>query len=121
MGWLVYRLTGSPWMLGLTGFANQIPILLLAPFAGVLADRWNKRTLLFITQGLSMVQAATLAWIVASGAVNVPWLIALSLTLGLLNAFDVPVRQSFFAEMIDSKDDLGNAIALNSSMFNAAR
>jgi MFS family permease len=120
-GWLVYRLTGSPWMLGVAAFANQIPILLLAPVAGVLADRWNKRTLLLVTQGLSMVQAAVLAFIVASGAVNVPWLIALSLTLGLLNAFDVPVRQSFFAEMIDTREDLGNAIALNSSMFNAAR
>jgi MFS family permease len=120
-GWLVYRLTGSPWMLGVTGFANQIPILLLAPFAGVLADRWNKRKLLLVTQGLSMAQAAVLAVIVASGAVSVPWLIGLSLTLGLLNAFDVPVRQSFFAEMIDTREDLGNAIALNSSMFNAAR
>jgi len=121
MSWLVYRLTGSAFLLGVVGFVSQIPTFLLAPFAGVLADRWDKRRLLIGTQTLAMLQAAALAFFVMSGVVQVWQIIALSLVLGLVNTFDIPTRQSFLVEMVDNREDLGNAIALNSSMFNAAR
>ncbi len=121
MSWLVYRLTGSALLLGVVGFASQIPTFLLAPLAGVLADRWNRRRLLIVTQSLAMVQAALLAAAVLSGVVQVWQIIALSAVLGLVNAFDIPIRQSFVVELVDRKEDLGNAIALNSSMVNGAR
>ncbi|WP_298438741.1 MFS transporter [Geobacter sp.] len=121
MSWLVYRLTGSALLLGVVGFASQIPTFILAPLAGVLADRWNRRRLLIVTQSLAMVQAALLAAAVLSGVVQVWQIIALSAVLGLVNAFDIPIRQSFVVELVDQKEDLGNAIALNSSMVNGAR
>jgi len=121
MGWLVYRLTGSAMMLGLLGFTSQIPILPLAPLAGVLADRWDRRRLLLATQSLALVQATLLAFVVLTGLVQIWHLIVLSLLLGVSNSFDIPVRQSFVVEMVELREDLGNAIALNSSMFNAAR
>jgi MFS family permease len=121
MSWLVYRLTGSAFLLGVVGFVGQIPTFLFAPVAGVLADRWDKRRLLIATQTLSMIQAAALAFFVLSGTVHVWQLIALSLILGIISTFDIPARQSFIVEMVDNREDLGNAIALNSSMFNAAR
>ena len=121
MSWLVYRLTNSAFLLGVVGFTSQIPTFLLAPVAGVLADRWNRRSLLILTQALAMLQAALLAAAVFSGIIQVWHIIALSLILGVVNAFDIPVRQSFVVEMVDNRDDLGNAIALNSSMVQAAR
>jgi MFS family permease len=121
MSWLVYRLTGSAFLLGVVGFMNQIPTFLLAPVAGVLADRWDKRRLLICTQTLAMVQAAALAFFVLAKAIQVWQIVTLSLILGIINTFDIPARQSFIVEMVDNREDLGNAIALNSSMFNAAR
>jgi len=121
MSWLVYRLTGSAVLLGVVAFTSQIPSLFLSPFAGVLADRCNLRRMLLWTQILSLLQAALLALFVVTGQVQVWHLIALSLFLGMLNAFDTPSRQSFFVELIERREDLGNAIALNSSMINVAR
>jgi MFS family permease len=121
MSWLVYRLTGSAFLLGVVGFMNQIPTFILAPVAGVLADRWDKRRLLITTQTLAMVQAAALAFFVLAKEVQVWQILALSLILGVINTFDIPARQSFIVDMVDNREDLGNAIALNSSMFNAAR
>src|SRR5215472_14944236 len=118
--WLVYRLTGSPFLLGLTGFAGQIPALLLAPFGGVLADRQDRRRIIIATQTLSMLQAVALAVLTLSNHVTVGMVIGLALMLGVINAFDMPARQSFLVELV-GKDDLMNAIALNSSMFNGAR
>lgn len=119
--WLVYRLTGSAWMLGLVGFAGQIPTFLLAPLAGIVADRVDKRRALVVTQTLAMVQSFSLAWLALSGRATIPALLALNAIDGLISAFDMPLRQAFVVEMIERKEDLGNAIALNSSMVNAAR
>jgi MFS family permease len=121
MGWLVYRLSNSAFMLGLVGFASQIPTFFISPFAGVFLDRWNKHKTIVITQTLSMVQAFILAYLVLSGGVQVWHLVLLNVFIGMVNGFDSPARQSFIVEMIEDRDDLGNAIALNSSMFNAAR
>jgi len=121
MSWLVYRLTGSVILLGVVSFMGQIPTFLLAPVAGVLVDRWDRRRLLIATQVVAMLQAALLAFLVLTGSVQVWQVILLSLFLGLINTFDIPGRQSFFVEIVDNREDLGNAIALNSSMFNAAR
>lgn len=121
MSWLVYRMTGSVFLLGVIGFTSQIPTFLFAPFAGVLADRWDRRRLLIATQALAMLQAALLATAVFSGIIQVWHIVALSLLLGVVNAFDIPIRQSFVVEMVSHRDDLGNAIALNSSMVNGAR
>jgi MFS family permease len=121
LSWLVYRITGSTLLLGVVAFSNQIPTLFLGPFAGVVADRYNRKHLLLWTQGLSMVQALVLAALVLTGAIE-PWhIVALSLFIGTVNAFDIPIRQSFVIEMVESREDLGNAIALNSAMFNSAR
>src|SRR5688572_4907055 len=121
VGWLVYRLTDSALMLGLVSFAAQGPTFVLAPLAGAIADRANKHRLLIITQTLMMVQALVLAALVLSGTIVIWHLVLLSVVLGCLSGFDIPVRQSFLVEMVDGKEDLSNAIALNSSMFNAAR
>jgi MFS family permease len=119
--WLVYRLTGSELLLGLTGFAGQIPLLLLAPFAGVLADRWNRHRILVITQVLSALQSLALAVLALSGRITVTHVILLQIAQGIINSFDTPARQAFVVEMVDDRADLPNAIALNSSMFNASR
>ena len=121
MSWLVYRLTGKPLLLGIVGFTSQIPAFALAPLAGVLADRWNRRRMLVVTQTLMMLQALILAVLVLTGTIAVWHIIALSLAAGLVIAFDLPARQSFVVEMIERKEDLGNAIALNSFLFNGAR
>ncbi|MDR3608966.1 MAG: MFS transporter [Ignavibacteriaceae bacterium] len=121
MGWLVYRLTNSAFMLGLVGFSSQIPTFFLSPFAGVFLDRWNKHKVIIVTQILSMVQALILAYLVLSGTVHIWYLVLLNIFIGMVNGFDIPARQSFIVEMIENREDLGNAIALNSSMFNAAR
>ena len=119
--WLVYRLTGSALLLGLTGFAGQIPSFLLAPFAGVLVDRWNRQKLLVITQILALLQSLALAILTLTHRITVAEIIGLSIVQGLINAFDMPGRQAFAVQMVDDKADLGNAIALNSSMINAGR
>jgi len=121
LSWLVYRLTHSPFLLGLVGFSSQIPVFLLAPFAGVLADQWNRRHILILTQTLAMIQAFVLSFLVLTEMVQIWHIISLSLFLGMINSFDMPTRQSFMVEMIGDKKDLGNAIALNSSMVNGAR
>lgn len=121
MSWLVYRLTGSAFLLGVIGFVSMVPTLFVSPFAGVLADRWDRRRLLIATQGLAMAQAFVLAALVLSGSVQVWHIIFLSLLLGIVNSCDVPIRQSFVVEMIEAKEDLANAIALNSSMFHGTR
>ncbi len=119
--WLVYRLTNSAFLLGTVGFAAQMPLFIISPFAGVLADRLNRHRILVATQTLAMVQATVLAVLTLTGHIQIIHIILLSIFLGLVNAFDVPTRQSFVLEMIENKEDLGNAIALNSSMFNGAR
>jgi MFS family permease len=119
--WLVYRLTGSVFLLGLVGFAGQIPTFLLTPFAGVLTDRWNRYHILIATQILAMIQALVLSFLFFIGAIQVWHIILLSTFIGFVNAFDMPARQSFVVEMVEKREDLGNAIALNSSMFNSAR
>jgi MFS family permease len=121
VGWLVYRLTDSPLLLGVVSFAGQIPSFLLAPVAGSLADRWDRHRMLVATQVLAMAQALALAALVLSGRIEVWQVIALSVVLGVVNGFDMPVRQSYMIEMLDDKTDLGNAIALNSTMVNGAR
>lgn len=119
--WLVYRLTGSALLLGLVSFAGQVPSFLLAPFAGVLIDRWNRHRILVVTQAIAMVQSALLAFFALSGTITVAHVLVLSLVQGLINAFDMPARQSFVVEMVESRADLPNAIALNSSLVNSAR
>jgi MFS family permease len=125
--WLVYRLTQSAWMLGVVGFASQIPMFLLVPFAGVWADRWDRRRLLVVTQVLSMLQSfalAGVAWAAAGGApvnVVVGAIVGLALFQGMVNAFDMPARQAFVVQMVDDRADLPNAIALNSTMVHLAR
>jgi MFS family permease len=120
-GWLVYRLTGSALLLGTISFAGQIPTCLLALFAGVWVDRLDRRQVLLWTQGLSMVQSLALAAMTLSGWITIPWLLALSVMQGTINAFDMPGRQAFMVKMVDDKRDLQNAIAINSSMVNMAR
>jgi MFS family permease len=119
--WLVYRLTGSAWTLGIVGFAGQFPTFLLAPVAGAWVDRWNRHKLLVGTQVLAALQSGILAWLALSGRITVGHVLALSVFQGVVNAFDMPARQSFIVDMIGSREDLPNAIALNSSMFNGAR
>jgi len=119
--WLVYRLTGSAVLLGTVAFASQLPSFLLGPFAGIIVDRVDRHRLLVATQTISMLQSFALAALVFSGHVTIGWLIALGIVQGLVNAFDMPARQTFLLTMIENKEDLGNAIALNSSMVNLAR
>ena len=119
--WLVYDLTDSAFLLGLVSFAGLIPAFLIAPFAGVMADRWNRYHMLIVTQIVAMLQAFALAALFFSHTIQVWQIVVLSIFLGCVNAFDVPVRQSFVVDIVDKREDLGNAIALNSSMFNGAR
>ena len=122
LSWLVYRLTNSALMLGIVGFAGQMPMFIVAPFAGVFADRWNRHKLLLITQSLAIVQALLLTTLVFLEIIQIWQIIVLSVLLGIINAFDMPIRQAFVFDMIeDHKEDIGNAIAMNSSMVNAAR
>ena len=120
-GWLVYRLTHNAFLLGVVGFAGQIPGFFLAPFAGVWVDRWDRHRTLVVTQILSMLQSFALAVLALAHLINVGQIILLSLAQGLINAFDMPARQAFVVEMVEQREDLGSAIALNSSMVNAAR
>jgi MFS family permease len=118
--WLVYRLTGSAALLGLIGFAGQIPIFVLAPFGGVIADRINRHRVLVATQTAMMLLAFVLAGLTLEGVVRVWHILVLASFLGIANAFDIPARQAFLVEMV-GKDDIVNAIALSSSMMNGAR
>jgi MFS family permease len=119
--WLVYRLTGSSILLGTVGFVGQIPTFLLAPFAGVWVDRWNRRRVLLATQALAMLQSLALAALTLAHRVNIHEILWLSAFQGVINAFDMPGRQAFLVQMVEDKKDLGNAIAINSSMVNVAR
>lgn len=119
--WLVYRLTGSSLLLGVISFAGQIPTFLLGPVAGVWADRWERRRVLLITQALAGVQSLMLAGLTLSGRITIAEIVALSIFQGLINAFDMPARQSFLVQMVEGRTDLSNAIALNSTMVNGAR
>ncbi|MGE5099288.1 MAG: MFS transporter [Deltaproteobacteria bacterium] len=119
--WLVYRLTHSALLLGLVGFCGQIPTLLLAPFAGVVVDRWDRHRILVWTQALSALQSLALAVFALSGAITVGWVLVLQVLQGVINAFDTPARQAFVVQMIEDRADLPNAIALNSTMVNGSR
>jgi MFS family permease len=121
VGWLAYRLTGSPFILGLIGFCSQFPTFLMAPISGALADRWSRYHMVVAAQVLAMLQAALLAGLVLSGAVRIWHLLALTALLGLVSGLDIPARQSMLVRMVRGSGDLPNAIALNSAMFNAAR
>ena len=121
LGLLVWKLTNREMALGLVGFSSQIFAFLLTPFAGVFSDRWNRHRVLLATQSLATVQATVLAVLTFTGLVHVGHIIALAAFLGLVNAFDMPTRQAFVVQMVERKEDLPNAIALNSSVFNGAR
>lgn len=121
IAWLVYRLTNSSYILGLVGFIAQLPSFFISPFAGVVADKHDRHRTLFFIQIISMLQAVVLAVLVLTGHITVFYIIVLSVILGLVMAFDMPVRHSFIVEMLDDRDDLSNAIALNSSMVNMAK
>src|SRR3954471_8774416 len=119
--WLVYRLTDSALLLGLVGFAGQVPTLILAPIAGVIVDRTDRHRLLVWTQVLSALQSAALAALAFTGVISVPWILGLQVLQGIINAFDTPARQAFVVQMVEDRADLPNAIALNSTMVNGSR
>ncbi|HEV2462860.1 MAG TPA: MFS transporter [Acidobacteriaceae bacterium] len=119
--WLVYRLTQSALLLGTVTFVGQIPTFLLAPFAGVLVDRLNRRTVLLWTQSLAMVQSLALAVLTLTHLITIDEILVLSAFQGFINAFDMPGRQAFMSQMVEGREDLSNAIAINSSMVNLAR
>jgi MFS family permease len=121
LSWLIYRLTDSAFMLGLVAFMGQIPNFFLAPFAGVWIDRWSKRNVLVVTQLLSLIQAALLAWLTLENRLEIAHVLSLSLLLGSITAFDVPARNAISVEMMDTQDERQNAIALNSVTYNMAR
>jgi MFS family permease len=121
LSWLIYRLTDSTLMLGLVAFMGQIPNFVLAPFAGVWIDRWGKRSVLVITQLLSLIQASMLAWLTLGNRIEIEYILGLSLFLGCVSAFDVPARHSISVEMVDTQEERQNAIALNSISYNMAR
>jgi MFS family permease len=121
LSWLVYRLTNSTFLLGTVAFLYQIPMFLLGPLAGVTADRSNRKRMLIWIQWLSMIQAIILASLVFTNSL-MPWhVVALSLFIGVINAYDLPIRQSFLIELVEGREDLGNAIALNAAIINIAR
>jgi len=121
MSWLVYRMTNSALMLGVVGFASQIPAFILSPFTGVLADRHNRHKILLFTQALAMLQAFILAFLTLTENIAVWHIVVMGIFLGCVNSLDIPARHSFILEMVEEKENLGNAIALNSMMFNMAR
>lgn len=121
MGWLVYRLTGSAFMLGLVGFVSLAPTFLILPLGGVVADRWNRLRVLICTQVMLMVTSLGLAYFALRGTITVPHVIVLGAMQGLCNAFDIPARQAFVVDMVEGREDLSSAIAMNSMIFNSAR
>ena len=121
LSWLIYSVTNSAFLLGFVMFAGQLPTFLIAPFAGVFADRYDKHKIIIITQVVSMLQAILLAIFVLTNNINISVLIILNILLGIANSFDIPTRQSFVIQMVEHKEDLPNAIALNSSIVNGSR
>jgi MFS family permease len=121
VSWLVYRLTGSELLLGIVGFAGQIPTLLLGPLAGVIVDRHDRHRMLIWTQAASLLQSVMLAVLTLANLITVPQLVALQVFQGVINAFDTPARQALVVEMVTNRSDVPNAIALNSSMVNGSR
>jgi MFS family permease len=121
IGWLVYRLTGSAFMLGLVSFVGLVPTFLLTPLGGVVADRWNRHRILVCTQVILMMTSLALAYFALRGTIAVPHVIVLSALQGLCNAFDIPARQAFVVDMVEGRADLSSAIAMNSMIFNSAR
>ncbi len=119
--WVVYQLTNSALLLGIVGFVGQIPTFFLAPFAGVVVDRWDRQRILVITQILAMLQSLALAFLALTGMINIWYIIFLSLAQGLINALSMPALQAFVKEIIEKEEDLGNAIALNASLISSAR
>jgi len=119
--WLVYNLTKSPLMLGVVGFSSQIPSFFLSPFGGVFVDHFSRHRTLIGTQILAMMQSLALAVLALTGVIQVWHIIALSLVQGFINAVDAPARQTFVPELVERREDLANAIAINSTMFNGAR
>ncbi|MEI2582489.1 MFS transporter [Scytonema sp. PRP1] len=119
--WLVYHLTNNPLMLGIVGFTSQVPSFFLTPFGGVFVDRFSRHRTLIGTQILAMIQSLALAFLTFTGVIQIWQIIALSLFQGFINAFDAPARQAFVTELVEHRDDLANAIAINSTMFNGAR
>ncbi|GAB1544951.1 MFS transporter [Scytonema sp. NUACC21] len=119
--WLVYDLTNSAFMLGIVGFTSQIPSFFLTPFGGVFVDRFSRHRTLIGTQILAMIQSLALAGLAFTGVIQIWHIIALSLFQGFINAFDAPARQALVPELVERRDDLANAIAINSTMFNGAR
>jgi MFS family permease len=119
--WLVYRLSGSAFLLGLTAFAQQIPLLVLAPIAGLVADRVNRRKLLILVQSLALAQSVVLAALTFAGVVEVWHVIVLSMWLGIVNGIETPTRQAFLLELVPDRNDLPNAIALQSFIMNSTR
>lgn len=119
--WLVYRLTGSEFLLGLVAFVGQIPALIVTPVAGVYIDRWNRHHVLVVTQALAMLQSFAMAYLTLAGHITVGHILVLQVAQGFINAFDTPARQSFVVEMVEDRADLANAIALNSSLVNGSR
>jgi len=119
--WLAYTMTGSPLILGLVAFCNNAPTPLIAPIAGVLVDRWDRKRVILLTQVAALVQSAALAVFALSGLITVPHLLVLGALQGVINGFDMPARQSFLREMINEPTDLSNAIALNSTMVNLGK
>lgn len=119
--WLVYRLTDSAFLLGLTAFLGQIPALFLSPLAGVWVDRWDRHRAMVISQALAMLQSLIMAALTLSNVINIPWILFLTVLQGLINTFETPARQSFVIQMVEDRADLSNAIALNSSVVNTGR
>lgn len=119
--WLVYRLTDSAWMLGVVGFAQHVPTFLLGPIAGTYVDRWNRRSVLIVSQASAMIITLALAALTLSGLIAIWQVLLLSVLEGLTRAFDVPARQAMVVDMVEDRNDLPNAIALNSSIFNGGR
>lgn len=121
MSWLVYRLTDSAFLLGIVGFSTHIPIFLLSPIAGVLVDRFSRRRILILTQTLAMLQALLLSYLYFSGKIQVWHIITFGIVLGISSAFDIPGRQAFYSRLVDKKENIQNAIALNAMLYHMAR
>jgi MFS family permease len=121
MSWLAYRLSNSALVLGMIGFASQIPILLFGSVTGVLTDRFDRRRILLLTQSLALLQAVVLAALTWQHWITVQWLVAMAFLLGAINALDLPARQAFSVQLVENRADLPNAIALNSFLMNMAR
>lgn len=121
MTWLVYHLTKSEWLLGVVAFAGQVPTIFVSPFAGVLTDRWNRHRTVIITQSLAMIQAFLMAFLTYTHWISVYQIVGLAFLLGVINAFDMPLRQAFLSDIVTRTEDLPNAIAMNSSMVNTTR